>query len=214
MTRLGKVVVAVLALGILGACGGGTPSDGDAQRVLSDFVARAGAATSIAPCDGLTGGRGEAAPVARERTLPKLRLACLGGGEAIALQNLRGPLLLNVWASWCGPCKEELPYLLEAREAFGERVRFAAIAIADSDEDSRRWMSFHGVTWPSLADPDSRIRGPLRIPGPPVTLFVRSNGTVAGSHYGAFTGTAQVREEIRTYLGLSAQPLPSTVNHG
>lgn len=204
MARVGKVVAAVLGLGIFGACGGGTPDDGEAQRVLRDYVARAGVATPIARCDGLTDSRGAASPATRERPLPRLSLACLGGGEAIALQNLRGPMLLNVWASWCGPCKEELPYLLEAREAFGEQVRFAAIAIADTDDDSRRWMSFHGVTWPSVADPDSRVRGPLRIPGPPVTLFVRSNGTVAGTHYGAFTSTAQVREQVRQHLGVSS----------
>lgn len=189
----------VLAAG----CGGGKSagSGEDVEGVLDALVARAGAGTAVAACTGLdepgTGrpGKGPA--------LPDLDLRCLEGGEETSLRDLRGPMLLNVWASWCGPCKDEVPYLIEANQALGAKVRFAAIALADEDLASQQWMSFHGVTWPSLADPDGRIRRPLRVPGPPVTLFVAKDGTVAGTHYGAFTSTAQVREKIAEHLGVA-----------
>lgn len=202
-------VVGAATLALLTACGGsgggGGSSEPAVDPVLEALVAQAGAATAIAGCDGLDqSGPGADRPADRGRKLPDLRLACLGGGDAVTVRDLRGPMLLNVWASWCGPCKDELPYLTAAKGAVGDRVRFAAIAIADADEDSRRWMSFHGVAWPSLADPDTKIRGPLRVTGPPVTLFVGRDGTVTGTHYGAFTSARQVQDAIAEHLGVTS----------
>jgi hypothetical protein len=80
-------------------------------------------------------------------------------------------------------------------------VRFIGLDLSDDPADARAWNAFHGVQWPSLADPNSSVRGPLRVVGPPVTFFVRSDGTVAGVHYGAFTSTAEVRAAVEKQLG-------------
>lgn len=206
------------ALLALAACGGGgdsaTPTDAAAQARLQEIVNAAGAGAPILDCAGLdepvpgsgpaVGKPAGAATDTAGPRLPEVTLRCLGGGDPVTLRDLRGPMVLNVWASWCGPCKDEIPYLIAAQAALGERVRFAAIAVADVDAASRQWLSFHGVSWPSLADPDSSIRGPLRIPGPPVTLFVRSDGTVAETHYGAFRSTGQVQKAIAEHLGVSS----------
>lgn len=159
-----------------------------------------GANGPVLPCAGLDAPMAGAAPADGGRALPKLTLDCLGGGEPVSLADLRGPLVLNVWASWCLPCRDELPYLVAAHEALGERVRFAGIALTDSDGPAREWLSFHGVDWPSLADGKGSIRGPLRVPGPPVTLFVNSQGRIAGVHYGAFTSARQVQDAIAEHL--------------
>jgi cytochrome c biogenesis protein CcmG/thiol:disulfide interchange protein DsbE len=111
--------------------------------------------------------------------------------------------VLNLWASWCVPCRAELPYLRAAHQSFGERVRFAGIAVSDFDGPATEWMAFHGVGWPSLADPKGSTRGPLRAPGPPVTLFVNSDGSIVGVHYGAFRSAAQVQDAITEHLGVS-----------
>ena len=137
--------------------------------------------------------------------MPDISLGCLGGGRPITLRALRGPMVLNVWASWCGPCRDELPYLIEARTALKNQVRFLGIDLRDEDAPAREWMSYNGVTWPSLADPKGSIRGPLQVPGPPVTLFVNSDGPVAGVHYGQFTSAAQVQDAIAEHLGVDVR---------
>jgi thiol-disulfide isomerase/thioredoxin len=130
-----------------------------------------------------------------------MSLSCLGGGGSVDLAQVRGPAVLNVWASWCGPCAQEVGYLVEAHRGLGDAVRFIGLDLSDDPADARAWNAFHGVQWPSLADPNSSVRGPLRVVGPPVTFFVRSDGTVAGVHYGAFTSTAEVRAAVEKQLG-------------
>lgn len=165
-----------------------------------------GANSPILACTGLDGAVVGAPKVDRPtglgRALPDLTLDCLGGGPAVPLRDLRGPMVLNIWASWCLPCRAELPYLTAAHEALGERVRFVGIALTDSDDPSREWLSFHGVDWPSLADRKGAVRGPLRVPGPPVTLFVNSEGRIVEVHYGAFKSARQVQDAIAEHLGL------------
>jgi thiol-disulfide isomerase/thioredoxin len=137
--------------------------------------------------------------------LAALSLACLGGGAQVNLADLRGPAVLNVWASWCGTCAQEMSYLVEAHRALGAAVRFVGLDITDEPADARAWNAFHHVDWPSLADPTGEVRGPLRVPGPPVTFFLRPDGTVAGVHYGAFTSTDEVRAAVAKQLGPTAK---------
>lgn len=208
-SRKRAALVAPILAALLAACGGSGESAGPEaaappEDVLKALVDRAGAGTAILDCADLASPVAGAKPATgpKGRALPDLSLDCLGPGGALSLATLRGPMVLNVWASWCLPCKDELPYLAAAQQAAGDQVRFAAIALADQAEDSRTWLSFHGVEWPSLEDPDGKVRGPLRIPGPPVTLFVRSDGTIAETHYGAFTSARQVQDAIAEHLGV------------
>jgi len=83
-------------------------------------------------------------------------------------------------------------------------VRFVGLNLSDNPADARVWNDYFDVGWPSLRDPNARIRGPLRVPGPPVTFFLRSDGGVAGVHYGAFTSTGEVREALAKYLGVDS----------
>ncbi|MGQ0623807.1 MAG: TlpA family protein disulfide reductase [Sporichthyaceae bacterium] len=203
-----STLAAFLVAGLLlNACGGAEAADpaavADAQEVLSQVVN--GKNAPVLACTGLDSPLpGAPTAPAGGKALPDLRFECLGEGGALTLADLRGPMVLNVWASWCGPCRDELPYLSEAQAALGASVRFAAIALADTDDDSRSWMSYFGMTWPSLADPKGSVRGPLRIPGPPVTLFVRSDGTLGKTHYGAFTSTRQVMDAVTEQLGVNS----------
>jgi thiol-disulfide isomerase/thioredoxin len=145
-----------------------------------------------------------AAPGSSGQPLPDLQLGCLVGDDTVKLSALRGPTLLNVWASWCGPCAAEVPFLVQAHRDLGAAVRFVGIDLADTTAAAKLWNAAHRVDWPSLVDPDSSIRGPMRVPGPPVTFFVRADGGVAGVHYGAFTSTDEVRAAIAEKLGSTA----------
>ncbi|MGQ0845180.1 MAG: TlpA family protein disulfide reductase [Sporichthyaceae bacterium] len=163
------------------------------------------------PCTGLDAPLPDAPLGARaERALPDLDLACLGAGDGLNLKQLRGPAVLNVWASWCRPCAQEMPYLVEAEAALRDRVRFVGLNLSDDGADARTWNAYHGVGWPSLRDVDGRIRGPLGVPGPPVSFFVGTDGAIAGVHYGAFTSAAQVREALAKYLGIEGSKTSAT----
>lgn len=195
------------ALVVLAGCGGGDGSAGEAalEPTLSTAatpVAARGANAPILPCTGLESPVQGATKLGTGRALPALTLDCLGGGPGVTLRDLRGPMVLNVWASWCKPCRAELPFLKAAHAAAGDRVRFAALAFEDNDAPAREWMAFHGVPWPSLTDRKGASQGPLRVPGPPVTLFVNSEGSIVGVHYGQFTSAAQVQDAIAEHLGV------------
>lgn len=136
------------------------------------------------------------------KELPKLTLPCLGGGPDVALRSLRGPAVLNVWASWCGPCGDEVPYLVAVEKLLHSKVRFIGLDLTDEPADARVWNDYHQVGWPSLRDPHGAVRGPLHVPGPPVTFFLASDGTIAGVHYGAFTSADELRRAVETELGV------------
>jgi thiol-disulfide isomerase/thioredoxin len=198
-------------LGLLGACGSesaqsttvATPAGSDSPVVTlhsrpdAPSPSCAGLDTPLAPP-----APGEAAA---KRAMPGLDVGCLGEGAGLNLRQLRGPALVNAWASWCGPCSEEMPFLVATHAAVGDTVRFVGLNISDDAADARAWNAYHGVTWPSLRDADGRSRARLRYPGPPVSFFVRSDGGIAGVHYGAFTSTAQVREALAEYLGIAGE---------
>jgi thiol-disulfide isomerase/thioredoxin len=206
MSLLRRVGVVGL-LGLLAACGSHAVGSTTVGPTTTAATPSAAAATvnsrpdgPSVPCTAL------ATPLPGGSTgsggrLPALRLDCLGGGAPMRLADLRGPALLNLWASWCGPCAEEAQYLVAAHQALGDAVRFVGLDLSDDPADARAWNAYHQVGWPSLEDPNSTVRGPLHVPGPPVTFFVRSDGTVAGVHYGAFTSTDEVRAAVEKQLG-------------
>jgi cytochrome c biogenesis protein CcmG, thiol:disulfide interchange protein DsbE len=141
--------------------------------------------------------------VARPDGLPELTLPCLGTGPYVRLAGLRGsPLVVNVWASWCPPCAQEMPYLLGAHKALRDDVAFLGIDLVDRRSAALAWARDFGMTFPSVQDPDGLIRAELRVMAPPVTVFVRPDGAVAKIHYGAFTSERQVRDAIAEHLGV------------
>ena len=142
----------------------------------------------------------DASPV--EGGLPDVRVECLGGGRQVRLADLRGPTLVNVWASWCGGCREEAPFLAEAGRA-GSKVSVIGVVFADPAPDAAvAFAGDAGWTYPQLYDADLVFRR-LQVNGLPVTFFVRADGTVAGRHAGPFTSAAQLADTSRQYLGVA-----------
>ena len=135
--------------------------------------------------------------------LPDVRVECLGGGRAVSLAQLRGPTLVNVWASWCTGCREEAPFLAEASRK-GSGVSVIGVDHADPAPDAAvAFAASAGWTYPQLYDADLVFRTRLQVTGLPVTFFVRADGTVAGRHAGPFTSSAQLADETREHLGVA-----------
>jgi cytochrome c biogenesis protein CcmG/thiol:disulfide interchange protein DsbE len=107
------------------------------------------------------------------------------------LTQLRGtPVVVNVWAAWCGPCKAEAPLLHDASRTYGDRVQFLGVDIVDSLDGARRFIADHGLTYPSVFDPSGAIRDSLGMIGQPVTVFYDADGNVASSYPGQLNQSA------------------------
>jgi cytochrome c biogenesis protein CcmG, thiol:disulfide interchange protein DsbE len=137
--------------------------------------------------------------------LPDVVLPCLGGGREVRLAGLRGkPMMINVWAQWCGPCREEAPYLADV--ATTNESDLMILGIDHADPQPALAIEFAQLsTWkyPQLADPDVVLRAALQISGPPQTFFVRPDGTIAYRHAGSFKSADEIRDAARKYLGVS-----------
>lgn len=157
-------------------------------------------AAGIADCPA-----GDPTVPAREDGLPDLTLECLGGDSEVRLAGLRGtPMVLNVWAQWCGPCRAEAPYLAEVHQRAGDKVRLLGIDYADPRPDAAVEMAGQlGWTYPHVTDPHKQTALSLRVIGPPHTVFVDAEGRIVYRHAGQLTSTEQLVELIRTHLGVS-----------
>lgn len=136
--------------------------------------------------------------------LPDIVLPCLGGGPDVNLSSLRGPMVVNLWAQWCGPCRDELPYYQRLHERAGDTVRVLGIDYLDTQP--RRALELvreTGVTFPLLADPAGQIRAPFRVRGLPGVVFVDGGGSVVHVEYTVIGSYAQLRGLVREHLGIT-----------
>lgn len=102
-----------------------------------------------------------------------------------ALRTMRGsPVVVNFWATWCEPCKEEMPRFVDAAKRYGQRVRFLGVDVEDTDDAAERFIERFGIPFPSLADHGGDIRRSARILGLPTTQFYRADGELAFVHSG------------------------------
>lgn len=116
------------------------------------------------------------------------------------LESLRGtPLVVNVWASWCGPCRLEAPELTEVATEYRDRVWFLGIDVLDARPDARAFIEEFGWPYPSLFDRTGAIRDSLGLIGQPHTLFYGADGTLIGTHAGSITGD-QLREQVEALV--------------
>src|SRR5690606_9396087 len=136
-----RLAWAALILTILAGCG----SSSDAPPPASG---------TLAGCDDLVVSA-ESAPA---RPLPDLDLPCFVGGEPVALDRLRGPAVLNLWASWCEPCRRELPVMQRFAEQADGRVEVIGIVVSDRPHAAAALAEDLGVTFPALEDRDDQLR--------------------------------------------------------
>ncbi len=123
--------------------------------------------------------------------MPPLRLPCLTPGPDIDLAALRGrPVLVNLWASWCGPCRDEMPVLQAAHDRYGEQVQFVGVDTKDAVGSAAAFLVELGVTYPQIADVDGQLLGHLRVPGLPVTVVLNAEGAIVDRHVGELDAKA------------------------
>lgn len=117
---------------------------------------------------------------------PAFTLADLSGNGSISLSQYKGKIVvLNFWASWCVPCKEENPALTELWERYrGTDVVLLGIVFQDTPEAARAYTARLGNTWPSAIDDTGQMSLGYGVFGPPETYFIGADGIIAGRHIG------------------------------
>jgi cytochrome c biogenesis protein CcmG/thiol:disulfide interchange protein DsbE len=125
-------------------------------------------------------------------------------GERIAA--LRGyPAVVNVWASWCGPCRFEFPHFQRAAAAYGKRIAFLGIDSQDSADAARTFLREEPVPYPSYEDPDEEIADSVDAFALPATSFYDRRGELVYTKQGNYENLAELRADIDRYaLGRDA----------
>jgi thiol-disulfide isomerase/thioredoxin len=135
--------------------------------------------------------------------LPALVLPCLGDSASVDLSTLNGPLVLNVWAQSCAPCREEMP-LLQRLHAETDGITVLGIDFQDLQPGMALELAEDsGITYPSVADVEGGLKVPLRITGLPTTLFV-DEGQVVATDRGAYSSYADLTAAVARHLGVAS----------
>ena len=125
-----------------------------------------------------------------------------GGRPALdaQLRALRGhPVVVNLWASWCGPCRHELPFFQRQAVKRGARIAFLGVNSNDNDTEARKLAARYPMPYPSFVDPRLNVAGGYGAHGLPVTAFYDARGKRVLVHQGGFTSEAQLAAEIDRY---------------
>ncbi|EHN11919.1 thiol:disulfide interchange protein [Patulibacter medicamentivorans] len=133
----------------------------------------------------------------------------VNGDEFVALvRRLRGhPVVINKWASWCGPCRTEFPILRRAAADHGSRVAFVGLNSGDEPADARRFLRREPTLYPHVRDPDEQIASALEANVTyPSTIFLDAKGDIVQVKQGVYTSLADFERDLRRYAG--ARPAP------
>ena len=135
--------------------------------------------------------------------LPDITLPCLGGGPDVHLAGLRGPMVVNLFAQWCGPCRSELPYYQELHAKGRGTVKVLGIDYLDTQPaQALQLVDQTGVTYPLVADPSGALRRDLRVHGLPGIVLLDRSGRVVDLEYRVFRSYGELRGLVADKLHL------------
>jgi len=176
--RMARAVVAsaLLALATTAGCAGGDASPGAAD---SGYVAGDGAVTLL--------------PESDREPAPRLSGALLGGGALDTSEYAGKVVVVNVWGSWCAPCRAEASALERAYQATrAQGVQFVGINARDSDAAAQAFVRRYQISYPSIVDRDGRLqlafRGSLPLAAFPSTVIIDRQGRAAARVLGPVSG--------------------------
>lgn len=158
-------------------------------------------AAGLAPCPRPAPGAQSAGPLAG------LTLNCLADGSPVELAAaLAGkPALLNLWAYWCGPCAQELPYLQQFARRAGNAITVLTVHSDPDEAKAIARLTGLDVKLPGVLDADTRVRTVVGAPAVlPVSVLVRADGSVARVEVRAFTGVDDIANTVARELGVAA----------
>ena len=138
--------------------------------------------------------------------LPDVTVLEFGHQRPVDVSSLRGPMVVNLWGSYCAPCRQEMPVLQAFHEEHGDEVEVVGIDYQDVREGAaRELVEETGVTYRLLADPDGELNGADPLPnimGLPFTVLVDEEGDVTYMEYAELTSVDQLEELVSEHLGV------------
>ena len=151
----------------------------------------------VAPCDQIK----LAESAEKSAVMP-----CLDGTGEINFHQLKGPLVINVWGSWCEGCKQEMPYFVELYQnpVFESgQIKMLGVNVEEkSKEDAIEYIQKSEMSWPNLED-TSGISKSIFGPGVPVTWFIDENGKTIDIKVGAYTNKKQLFNQVKKAFGIN-----------
>ena len=203
----GRAVVAVVAvvgvlvlIGLAGCGGDGARQDGARQPARAAVPAPFGDCAELTAAPPIPSGSATGTAPAGARPLPSVTLDCMADGTRVATAQIKGPAVVNLWASWCAPCRSELPAFQRLGERAAGRIHVVGVDTRDDRAAAVDLADQLGLTFPSLADPDQKVLAGLARPGLPVTVFVDSQGKVRHIYNGKALDEASLTALVRQHL--------------
>ncbi len=129
-------------------------------------------------------------------------LPCLDGKSTVDFNAIRGPVVVNVWGSWCEPCNQELPYFVKL-QATG-KVQIVGVDVEERNRKSaQNFVLKKSMKWPNLYDENSITRSLFGL-GVPVTWFIDADGRVIYKNIGVMKSQKELFSKVKKYLGIAA----------
>lgn len=183
------------------------------RKLAAGLALAAALAGMTAGCGGESGGNSTAPPPNYEKALagaPAPLAALHGQGNELLpggldayerrIEELRGyPVVVNTWASWCGPCRLEFPAFQRMSAAYGKRVAFLGVDSQDSDDHAKDFLEEAPVPYPSYVDPDEEIANELGAFGLPATAFYDREGELVYLDLKPYVEVSDLRADIERY---------------
>ena len=183
-----SVALGVLLSGCTSAGGDGADPDADAGGA---------SASALEPCP-----EQPDEPTAGGDALPSLVFDCVGGGSLDLTRAPGAPTVINLWGSWCGPCRDELPLLQELADAAGDRVRVLGIISKDGVPQAESFAADAGVSFPSAFDGEGELMADLGLNVLPYTAFLDAGGRLVHSELGPVASVDELRGLVAEHLGV------------
>ncbi|MGH9268647.1 MAG: TlpA family protein disulfide reductase [Acidimicrobiales bacterium] len=173
------------------------------RMVLYAVVASVAAVGVVASLANYSGPNTTGATVERHEAAPRFALPNLEkGGSEVSLAALAGrPAVINFWASWCVPCRREMPAFETVYEEVGGDVAFVGVNHLDSRAIALDLVAETGITYPSGYDPQGTVAFDFGLYGMPTTVFVDADGTILEQHTGELSRDA-LRATIERLFGV------------
>ncbi len=155
----------------------------------------------LRPCPEATTGPGP-------QSLRGITLECAGDGTPVDVAPaLAGrPVVLNLWAYWCGPCADELPALAEYQQRMGERVTVLTVHQDENESAGLLRLAELGVRLPMLQDGRRLVAAALKVPNVmPATVILRADGSVAGILPRPFTNADEIAAAVNPSIGVPVE---------
>ena len=155
------------------------------------------AASCLPPAPSVASPSGRAAS-----RIPDLTLDCFSGGGRVRLTALHRPAIVNLWASWCAPCRTELPAFQRFADTVGDRVLVIGVDTGDTRDAGAGLMQDTKVAFPTLFDAKSALLSGVGRSALPVTLFVDGEGGIRYLYNDKALDEAGLARLAREHLGV------------